>query len=87
MPPAHADLVVAKEALLAERDAAGGGKAGGKEGGDGGSADRAGHGGVWTPPRGGLSRKVVKRMVDEVVREGGVGEEVLRALEGVAGGD
>ena len=79
VPPAHADLVVAKERLLAEKAAAG-------ANGDDGSAGKGDHGGVWTPPRGGLSRKVVKRMVDEVIRRGGVGEEVLEALEGVVVG-
>ena len=79
VPPAHADLVVAKERLLAEKAAAG-------ANGDDGSAGKGDHEGVWTPPRGGLSRKVVKRMVDEVIRRGGVGEEVLEALEGVVVG-
>ena len=65
MPPAHADLVVAKEGLLAERAeraerAAVEGERGGGDGGD----VRGDYGGVWTPPRGGLSRRVIKKMVD-----------------------
>ena len=88
VPPAHADLIVAKEGLLARTAAVataaategrnGGNNNSGSSGGDG-----ADYGGVWSPPRGGLSRKVVKKMVDEVVKRGGVGEEVLTALEGV----
>ena len=95
VPPAHADLIVAKEELLAKRAAAAAEGKGGEKGNDtstnitsggGGINDdstSADHGGVWSPPRGGLSRKIVKKMVDEVVRSGGVGEEVLTALEGV----
>lgn len=39
--------------------------------------------GVWVPPRGGMKRNLVRRMVEMVVREGGVAAEVLDGLEGV----
>lgn len=39
-------------------------------------------GGVWRKRRGGVGRDVLRRMVDLVVRKGGVGEEVLAGLEG-----
>lgn len=48
---------------------------GGKEGEEGE--------GVWRPPRGGMKRGVVRRMVDMVCERGGVGEEVLDGLEGL----
>lgn len=38
--------------------------------------------GVWRKRAGGVRREVVRRMVDLVVRKGGVGEEVLAGLEG-----
>lgn len=38
--------------------------------------------GVWNPPRGGMKRGLVARVVKSVVEEGGVGKEVLEALEG-----
>lgn len=38
--------------------------------------------GVWNPPRGGMKRGLVAGVVKSVVEEGGVGEEVLEALEG-----
>ena len=96
VPPSHAELVIAREKLLAETTASNT-----SNGGNGDGDDRSGRGaegknninintntntnmgGVWTPPRGGLKRAVVKRMVEEVLRPGGVGGEVLRALEGV----
>ena len=40
---------------------------------------------VWKTPRGGVKRAVLSLIVKEVVRSGGVGEEVLEALEGVEG--
>ena len=47
----------------------------------------AGSGGVWTPPRGGVKRGVVRRMIEMVVGTGegdpGVAGEVLDGLEGV----
>jgi len=38
--------------------------------------------GVWKARKGGMSRGVVRRMVGMCVERGGVGEEVLRGLEG-----
>lgn len=38
---------------------------------------------VWRPPRGGVKRAVVARMVRMVVERGGLGLEVLEGLEGV----
>ena len=38
---------------------------------------------VWRPPRGGVSRAVLARMIAEATREGGVGAGVLGALRGV----
>lgn len=38
---------------------------------------------VWTPPRGGVKRGVLRRMVEMVLKEGGVAEEVFVGLEGV----
>ncbi|KAK4560322.1 Exosome complex component rrp42 [Recurvomyces mirabilis] len=38
---------------------------------------------VWRPPRGGVKRAVLARMIKMVVRAGGVGEEVLGGLRGV----
>ena len=39
--------------------------------------------GVWRPRRGGVKRNVIAKMVKTVLKEGGVGEEVLEGLEGV----
>lgn len=39
--------------------------------------------GVWRPPRGGVSRGLVARMVKMVVERDGVGEEILEALDKV----
>jgi len=39
--------------------------------------------GVWRPPRGGVSRSLVARMIKMVVEKGGVGEEILEALDKV----
>ncbi|KAH7028344.1 ribosomal protein S5 domain 2-type protein [Macrophomina phaseolina] len=39
--------------------------------------------GVWTPPRGGVKRGLVARVIKLATQEGGVAEEVLRALEAV----
>ncbi|KAH0168894.1 hypothetical protein KCU67_g3291, partial [Aureobasidium melanogenum] len=39
--------------------------------------------GVWRPPRGGVSRSLVARMIKMVVENGGVGEEILEALDKV----
>ncbi|KAJ5759552.1 hypothetical protein N7520_006708 [Penicillium odoratum] len=39
--------------------------------------------GVWRPRRGGIKRSVISRMIKTVLKEGGVGEEVLEGLEGV----
>ena len=38
---------------------------------------------IWRPPRGGVRRALVARIVKMVVERGGVGEEVLAGLEGV----
>ncbi|KAI9848138.1 MAG: hypothetical protein M1838_000634 [Thelocarpon superellum] len=38
---------------------------------------------VWTPPRGGLKRALVARIVTQVLRPGGVADEVLDGLEAV----
>lgn len=38
---------------------------------------------VWTPPRGGVKRGVLRRMMEMVLKEGGVAEEVFAGLEGV----
>lgn len=42
-------------------------------------------GGLWRAPRGGVKRAVVGRVLGMVVEKGGVGEEVLEALEAVEG--
>ncbi|PGG97736.1 exosome complex component RRP42 [Blastomyces parvus] len=39
--------------------------------------------GVWRPRRGGVKRRVVSRIVEMVLKKGGVGEEVMEGLEGV----
>lgn len=63
--------------------------------GEGGEAGKAGKGvkhegggeeGVWRPPRGGMKRGLVSRVVKMVCEKGGVGEEVLDGLEGLDGG-
>ncbi|PSK45351.1 hypothetical protein B9Z65_2491 [Elsinoe australis] len=38
---------------------------------------------VWSPPRGGIRRGLIGRMVEAVVEKGGVGWEVLEALDAV----
>ncbi|PNS19908.1 hypothetical protein CAC42_7875 [Sphaceloma murrayae] len=38
---------------------------------------------VWTPPRGGIKRPMVGRMVKAVVEKGGVGWEIIEALDAV----
>lgn len=38
---------------------------------------------VWRPPRGGVRRAVMAKMIKMVVERGGVGEEVLEGLAGV----
>lgn len=40
-------------------------------------------GNVWTPPRGGMKRATVSRIIKMVVERGGVGEEVVAGLAGV----
>ncbi|KAL8829807.1 MAG: hypothetical protein Q9170_006009 [Blastenia crenularia] len=42
--------------------------------------------GLWKPPRGGMKRAVVGRMIKMVLEPGGVGEEVMKGLEGFSGG-
>lgn len=53
------------------------------------SSEAAGNGetsgGLWRAPRGGVKRGVVGRVLSMIVAKGGVGEEVLEALEGVEG--
>ena len=39
--------------------------------------------GVWRPPRGGMKRGLVAKVVGMCLEKGGVGEEVLAGLEGV----
>ncbi|MCJ1465333.1 hypothetical protein MMC07_003951 [Pseudocyphellaria aurata] len=47
------------------------------------AADGAGAGaGIWKRRAGGVGRDVLRRMVDLVIKKGGVGEEVLDALDG-----
>lgn len=48
--------------------------------------------GVWTPPRGGIKRGLIGRVLKMVVQDdeeggGGVGREVLEALEGIQNQD
>ena len=59
---------------------------GGRDGAAGGQAhpeEQEMDQGVWRPPRGGMTRGLVGRVVKMVVEKGGVGEEVLAGLEGV----
>ncbi|KAL8808650.1 MAG: hypothetical protein Q9200_004154 [Gallowayella weberi] len=42
--------------------------------------------GAWKPARGGMKRTIVGKMVKMIVESGGVGEEVMRGLEGFSGG-
>jgi exosome complex component RRP42 len=39
--------------------------------------------GVWRPPRGGMKRGLIGKVVEMCLKKGGVGEEVLAGLEGV----
>ena len=39
--------------------------------------------GVWNSPRGGMKRGLISQIVKMVVEKGGVGEEVIAALEGI----
>lgn len=39
--------------------------------------------GVWTPPRGGVKRGLIGKMIKMVLEKGGVAEEVLDGLEAV----
>ena len=38
---------------------------------------------VWRPPRGGVKRGLVAKMIKAVVEQGGVGQEVMDGLQGV----
>jgi exosome complex component RRP42 len=38
---------------------------------------------TWRPARGGVKRAMISRMIKMVVEEGGVGEEIMKGLEGV----
>ncbi len=50
--------------------------------GSGVASGGAGEEGLWRPKKGGMNRGVLARMVGMCVQGGGVGEEVLRGLEG-----
>lgn len=39
--------------------------------------------GVWTPPRGGMKRGLIKRITSMIVEQGGVAEEVIAALQSI----
>lgn len=39
--------------------------------------------GVWTPPRGGMKRGLISRVTKMIVEEGGIGEEVVNALQSI----
>ena len=39
--------------------------------------------GVWTPPRGGMKRSIISKVVKMVVEEGGVAQEVITALQAI----
>ena len=55
----------------------------GEDGGlRGGETSVDGEQGVWRPPLGGMKRDLISKIIDMVTREGGVGEEVLKGLEG-----
>lgn len=42
--------------------------------------------GVWSPPRGGVKRTMIGRIIKATITKGGVGEEVMEALESFTGG-
>jgi len=70
-----------------ENSATGGGQggatgAGAKRAGVGGQGEQ-GANGVWYPPRGGMKRDLIGRVLEMCLKKGGVGEEVLAGLEGV----
>jgi len=68
----------------AENSATGGGVGGG-QGGVGGQGGIGGRGekGVWYPPKGGMKRELIGRVLEMCLKRGGVGEEVLAGLEAV----
>ncbi|KAI9697176.1 MAG: hypothetical protein M1836_004740 [Candelina mexicana] len=47
--------------------------------------ESGGEKGVWTPPRGGVKRGLIRRMIGYVLEKGGVAEEILDGLEAVDG--
>ena len=49
-------------------------------------ADGAGDEGVWRPPRGGMKRDAIRKMIRLVTEKGGVAEEVLDGLEALETG-
>jgi len=96
--PAAAELAVADSVLAVSvvRGEGGGGRvvairtvetmARGVGGAIVGDGKEGGEEGVWRPPRGGMKRGLVSRVVKMVCEKGGVGEEVLDGLEGLDGG-
>lgn len=42
--------------------------------------------GLWKPARGGMKRSIIGKMVKMVLEPGGVGEEVMKGLDGFNGG-
>lgn len=42
--------------------------------------------GMWKPARGGMKRPIIGKMVKMVLEPGGVGEEVMKGLDGLGGG-
>ena len=84
------DLAALKERVRGGGAGAAGGSAAGTGTGTGTAADD-GKDSVWYPPRGGLKRGLLGRMVGLCVegdeRTRGVGWEVLEGLAGVGGGD
>ncbi|KAL8940528.1 MAG: hypothetical protein Q9211_002231 [Gyalolechia sp. 1 TL-2023] len=42
--------------------------------------------GLWKPARGGMKRAIIAKMVKMILEPGGVGEEVMKGLEGFSGG-
>lgn len=60
---------------------------GGKEGGRAGAVvtmkEIGSVEGVWRPPRGGVQRGIIAKMIKMVMERGGVAEQVLDGLEGV----